>query len=202
MIDPRFVYLAALLALVGAAGYVRDTLRGETAPNRVTWSLWGIEGVLAAFNEIQQHVGLAALMTMVLGLVPLVVVASSFRNPRGAWAIGAFDVGCAMISLLGLVAWFTIHQATFALVSFVAADQIAGLPTLRKAWSVPESESAGIFVLGALNCVITVMTLPRLTTAGLLFPGCIAVTDTLLAILIITRLGPKLRSRAVAASAP
>src|SRR5665213_40473 len=82
VIDPRFVYLAMLFAAVGGYGYVRDTLRGETSPNRVTWSLWALEGVLAFGVELQQHVGLAAWMTLMLGLVPCVVVIASFKNPR------------------------------------------------------------------------------------------------------------------------
>lgn len=197
MIDPRFVYLAAGLSVIGAYGYVRDTLRGTTAPNRVTWSLWGIEGVLAAINEIQQHVGLVALMTLMLGLVPIVVVAASFRNPHGVWSLGPFDVACGVVSLLGLGAWLFVHEATLALVSFVAADQIAALPTLRKSWVAPETESSRVFVLGATNCFITILTLKVLTTAGVLFPGCIMMMDFLLALLIISRVGPRLRSRRV-----
>ena len=135
MIDPRFVYLAAALSLVGAYGYIRDTLRGDTAPNRVTWSLWGVEGVLAFFVEIQQHVGLAALMTLMLGLVPCAVVVASFRNPNGVWKLGAFDVVCAVISLSGLALWAIVQQPALALISFVAADQVAALPTLRRPWN-------------------------------------------------------------------
>ena len=198
MIDPRFVYLAAGLSALGAYGYVRDTLRGTTAPNRVTWSLWGVEGVLAALNEVQQHVGLAAIMTLMLGLVPIVVVAASFRNPHGVWSIGPFDVVCGLISLLGLVAWLFVHEATLALVTFVVADQIAALPTLRKSWLVPETESPRVFFLGALNCFITILTLPALTTAGVLFPGCIMVMDFLLAALIFTRVGPRLHAKRTA----
>ncbi|HQU00025.1 MAG TPA: hypothetical protein PLG60_05920 [Acidimicrobiales bacterium] len=194
MIDPRFVYLAAGLSALGAYGYVRDTVRGTTAPNRVTWSLWGVEGVLAALNEVQQHVGLAAIMTLMLGLVPFVVVAASFRNPQGVWSIGPFDVVCGLISLAGLVAWFFVHEATVALVTFVVADQIAALPTLRKSWLVPETESPRVFFLGALNCFITILTLRALTTAGVLFPGCIMVMDFVLAGLIFTRVGPRLRA--------
>lgn len=69
MIDPRFVYLAMLLAAVGGYGYVRATLRGVTSPNRVTWSLGGLEGVLAFGVEIQQHVGLASWMTLTLKVI-------------------------------------------------------------------------------------------------------------------------------------
>ncbi|MDE3221841.1 MAG: hypothetical protein KGL79_00215, partial [Acidobacteriota bacterium] len=160
---------------------------------RVTWSLWGLEGVLAAVNEVQQHVGLAAIMTLMLGLVPIVVVAASFRNPHGVWSIGLFDVVCGVVSLLGLVAWLFVNQATLALVTFVAADQIAALPTLRKSWVAPETESPRVFSLGALNCLITVLTLRAFTSAGVLFPGCVMVMDTILALMIVTRAGPRWR---------
>ena len=193
MIDPRFVYLAAALSVIGAWGYIRDTLRGDTSPNRVTWSLWGVEGVLAFAVEIQQHVGLASLMTLMLGLVPIVVVLASFRNPHGVWKIGAFDLFCGSLSVAGLLFWSFVNQPTVALVSFVVADQVAALPTVRKSWIAPRSESPGLFFLGSLNCAITLFTLKSLTTAGVLFPGCIMVADLLLGLLIVTSAGPRFR---------
>src|ERR1019366_4465108 len=128
-IDPRFIYLALLLAAVGAYGYVRGTLRGVTSRIRVTWSVWGLEGVLGFGVEIQQHVGLASLMTLMLGLGPCVVVLASFRNSHSVWKIGAFDVVCGVISLSGLALWAIVQQPALALISFVAADQVAALPT-------------------------------------------------------------------------
>jgi hypothetical protein len=193
VIDPRFVYLAAALSVVGAFSYIRGTLAGVTRPNRVTWSLWGVEGVLAFAVEIQQHVGLASLMTLMLGLVPCVVVAASFRNPHGVWKIGVFDMACGAIAVTGLIFWGFINEPTVALVSFVIADQVAALPTVRKSWLAPETESPRVFFLGFLNCAITLFTLTTLTTAGVLFPGCILVTDLLLGVLIVTKAGPRFR---------
>ncbi|HEY5437912.1 MAG TPA: hypothetical protein VIJ99_03340, partial [Acidimicrobiales bacterium] len=166
MIDPRFVYLAAALSVVGGFSYIRSTLAGKTRPNRVTWSLWGVEGVLAFAVEIQQHVGLASIMTLMLGLVPCVVVVASFRNPLGVWRIGLFDGVCGAIAVVGLIFWGFINEPTVALVSFVVADQVAALPTVRKSWLAPESESPRIFFLGFMNCAITLCTLTTLTTAG------------------------------------
>lgn len=199
MIDPRFVFLAAFLSLVGGYGYIRDTLRGVTSPNRVTWGLWGLEGVLGFAVEIQQHVGLASLMTLMLGFVPCVVVAVSFWNPHSVWRIGKFDLFCGFVSVAGLVFWGFVNQPTVALISFVAADQIAALPTLRKSWIAPQTESPRVFLMGVLNCAITLMTLRHLTTAGVLFPGCILVTDLVIAVLVVTRVGQR---RAMATSSP
>ncbi len=200
MIDPRFIYLALLLAAVGVYGYVRDTFRGVTSPNRVTWSLWGLEGVLGFGVEIQQHVGLASLMTLMLGLGPCVVVLASFRNPHSVWKIGAFDVVCAVISLTGLALWAIVQQPALALISFVAADQVAALPTLRKSWLAPSTESPRVFIMGSLNCGITLLTLKMFTTAGALYPGCVAMTDFVLTILIVGRVGPRVRGDGVVSS--
>ena len=41
MINVHFVIVGAVLGLTGAAFYIRDTLRGITHPNRVSWLLWG-----------------------------------------------------------------------------------------------------------------------------------------------------------------
>jgi len=197
VIDPRFIYLALALSAFGGAMYVRDTLRGDTSPNRVTWSLWGLEGVLAFVIERQQHVGLASWMTLMLGFVPIVVVMSSFRNPHSVWKIRPFDIFCGAISLAGLAFWAFVNEPTIALISFVCADQIAALPTLRKAWLAPSTESPIAFFMGFLNCTITVLTLKVFTSAGVLFPGCIAVTDFVLTLVIISKVGPRFRGESV-----
>ena len=201
VIDSRFVFLAAALSLVGAYGYIRATLRGDTSPNRVTWSIWALEGILGFIVELQQHVGLAALMTLMLGLVPLVVVAASFRNPHSVWKIGFFDAFCGAISLLGLVFWALVNAPTVALVSFVVADQVAALPTIRKSWLAPTTESPWAFFLGVASTGVTLLTLQHFTTAGALFPGCILVADLIIALLVVTRVGPRLRQDVTSSSA-
>jgi hypothetical protein len=193
VIDPRFVFLAIAVSMVGASGYIRDTLRGVTSPNRVTWGLWAVEGILAFLVEVQQHVGLPALMTLTFGLVPFIVVLASFRHSHLAWKIGKFDIFCGVVSVLGLVFWLFIGQATVALISFVAADQVAALPTLRKSWIAPSTETGRTFFLGSVNCAITLMALQHFTTAGALFPGCILVTDLIIGLLVVSKVGPRLR---------
>ncbi|MDH2903558.1 MAG: hypothetical protein PXZ08_06380, partial [Actinomycetota bacterium] len=68
-------------------------------------------------------------------------------------------------------------------------------PTYRKSWRSPESETARVFVMGAVNTGITLLTLRDFTTAGALFPGVIMMTDSILSVMILTRLGPRLARR-------
>jgi hypothetical protein len=65
------------------AVYLRDTLRGTTKPNRVTWLLWAVAPLLAAAVELSEGVGLRALPTFMVGFMPLLVfVGRSTTPPR------------------------------------------------------------------------------------------------------------------------
>ena len=57
MIDPRFAILGALIVLTGNAAYARDTVRGETQPNRVSWMLWALAPMIAFAAQVAQGVG-------------------------------------------------------------------------------------------------------------------------------------------------
>ncbi len=195
MIPSWFIYVALVCSAYGIAKYCWETWHDRTSPNRVTWSLWALEGILAFVIEHQQHIGAASLMTLALGLGPVFVVAVSFKNPHSAWKLDAFDILCGIVSLAGLIFWCFINAPTVALVAFVAADQMAALPTLRKSWVDPERETASSFVMGVINCGISVLTLKTFTTAGFLFPGVILIADAIIAFTIISKIGPRVRAK-------
>lgn len=195
MLDPHLVYLAVILSLIGGGTYVRDTIRGVTSPHKVTWALWSVEGIMAFVLENQQHVGIASLMSLVLGLVPLAVVISSFMSANAAWKIDTVDVVCGAVSVFGMIFWGLVQEPTLALVFFTMANVVAALPTFRKSWRAPESETLRMFILGAVNTGITLLTLKQLSTAGALFPGSVMITDILLSILIATGMGQRLARR-------
>jgi hypothetical protein len=189
VIDPRFVFLGAALSATGAYAYIRDTLRGQTAPNRVTWSLWTLEPLLAFAVMRQAHVGLSSVWTLVLGLIPLLVLAASFRDERAQWRIGPFDLVCGALSLFGLAVWVMSDRPVVALVSFVGADTLAALPTLRKAIIAPRTETAWTYLAGALSAGIVLLTLPEWTTFGALFPCCVLVMNTAIWLSVATEWG-------------
>jgi hypothetical protein len=196
VIDSRFVFVGAALSLSGAYVYIRDTWRGTTEPNRVTWSLWTIEPLLAFGIMRQAHIGLSSVWTLVLGLIPLLVLAASFKNPQSVWRLGRFDIVCGVLSLFGLGVWIFASRPVVSLIAFVAADSLAALPTLRKAYLDPETETGWTFLAGALSAGIVLLTLPRWTTIGALFPVCVLVMNGAIWFLVATSWGPRHRAHA------
>ena len=187
MIDPRFAILGALITVAGSASYARDTLRGRTQPNRVTWMLWTIAPLIAFAAEVVQGVGLASLMTLAVGVGPLLVVIASFLDPRAYYRLTRFDGICAVLSLAALVAWGLTGTGDIAILFSILADFFGLIPTLRKARRDPESESASAFVASGCGAVITLLTVApgAWTFANVGFPLYILAADMTLSSLIL-----------------
>jgi hypothetical protein len=90
--------------------------------------------MLAFAAELDDHVGLSALMTFTPGFNPLLILAASFVNPLASSRIRSFDYVCGALSVAGTVAWTLARDADVALMAAIAANALlAALPTIRKA---------------------------------------------------------------------
>ena len=193
MLDVHFVFLGAAIGCLGQAAYVRDTLRGVTQPNRVTFLLWAIAPLLAFAVELNQGVGLRSLMTLVIGVGPLAILAASFVNRSSVWRIGRLDYVCGLVSLLGTAGWLISRHGTVALVAAIAADGLAAVPTVVKSWKDPGSETAVLYVAGLANASITLLTIQDWTLAAVAFPAYILVVGSIQVVLVAGRVGVRAR---------
>ena len=193
MLDRHFVILGAAIGTFGIALYLRDTLRGVTRPNRVTWLMWSVAPLLAFAVEVHEGVGLQSLLTFTVGFLPLLVFVASFHNRHGYWRIGPLDYLCGIVSAGGLAVWLATRHGTVAIAASIASDALAALPTLVKSWRDPDSESVSAYLSSAVNAAITLATITTWTTAYLAFPAYICGISGLESLLIGARLGPRLR---------
>jgi hypothetical protein len=150
---PQAVLLGAILNLCGAAFYIRDTLRGVTQPNRVTWLLWSGAPLIAAAAGFADGVRWAVLPVFMAGFCPFLVLLASFANKKAVWNLSAFDWLCGGLSVLALVLWRVTKNPDIAIVFAIASDALALAPTLKKSWTHPESESDSAFIGGTLSAL-------------------------------------------------
>ncbi len=187
MIDPRFAILGALIVLTGNAAYARDTVRGETQPNRVTWMLWALAPMIAFAAEVAQGVGLDAVLTLAVGFGPLLVVVASFLDAKAYARVTLFDALCGVLSLMALGAWAATGRGNVAILLSVLADFLAAVPTIRKAYRYPHTEHSLAFLSGVAGGAITLLTIKAKDWgfASVAFPAYILLDSGLIAWLIL-----------------
>lgn len=181
MLPSEAVWFGVAVNLATGLTFVVATLRGRTNPNRVSWFLWALAPLVAFAAELRDGVGVAAAMTFVTGFNPALIFLASFVNRRSYWRITRLDVGCGALSLVAFVVWQLTASGTTAIVLAVAADGLAAVPTLVKAYLHPETERPGVFLGGATSAAVTLLTLDRWTVADYAFPAYILLACLLLA---------------------
>ena len=157
------VYLGAAVEFLGGWAYLRDTLKGVTQPNRVTFFFWALAPLIATAAELADGVTFAAIPVFMAGFIPLLIFVASFVNKNAYWKLKIYDYVYGGIAALALVLWAITNEPLLAIMFAIISDGLATVPTLIKSWRFPESETGisygasifaaltGFFVVGAWN---------------------------------------------------
>lgn len=194
MIAEYFIYLGAIASFIGGFAYLRDTISGKAKPNKVTWLLWTIIPFIAVAAQIKEGVGLPTLMTFMVGFTPLLIFIASFFNKKSQWKLGKFDLICGGLSILGVMLWIVTKDANLAILFSIIADGLAALPTIRKAFYNPETESENVYLGAIVAGALTILALKNYNLANLGFPLYILILNIFLVLLIKFKLGRRLVS--------
>jgi hypothetical protein len=195
MLNSNFAILGALIAVLGCASYAWDTLKGNTKPNRVGWSLWALAPLIAFAAELTQGVKLQqTLITFSAGFGPVLVLLASFTDKKAYWKIKPFDWYCAVLSLIALLLWGITGKGDVAIIFSICADLLACTPTVVKSYTDPDTESSAPFVAGSIGVIITLLTIQHWVFANYAFAIYLLVANTSLAVIIILRTRIKSRS--------
>jgi predicted secreted protein len=202
LISQHFAALGAALPLAGFVSYIWDMTRGRAEPNRVSWALWASAPLIAFAAEIVQGTNTQiAMVTLTLGLGPLLVLLVSFANRGCYWKLASLDVVCGGLSGAAIAAWVMTGRGDAAIALSIAADAFAAVPTLLKSYARPESESPWTYLASGAGAVITLLTVrwASATFASYAFPAYVAVICALISALIVL---PRPGRRAAVRAAP
>lgn len=170
MIDPNFVFLGIALTTLGNLSYVIDTVKGRVKPNRVSFFLWALAPLLAFSAQVNQGVGKESLLTLSVGLFPIVILLATFFNKKSEWKITKFDLVCGFLSLVGLVLWLITKEGNIAIVFSLIADGLAAIPTVVKAYKYPETETIWPWITVGISGLISLLIITTWNFANYAFP--------------------------------
>jgi hypothetical protein len=175
LIDHRFVLLALAFNVLGAGSYMVRLLRSEIQPHIVTWSIWALAPAVAFLAQLHDGVGLPSAITLFTSVSPATVVVVLLIRGNYLLDVTPFDVGCGLLSILGLALWLSLRETGFAVGFAILSDALASLPTYRKAIRRPGSESWITYGCLAVSALITLATVTEWSFARVGFLVYLAV---------------------------
>lgn len=164
------VILGAIVQLAGVISYIKETLKGNTKPNKVTWLLWTVAPLIATFAALSDGVRWSVLPVFMSGFGPLLVLLASFVNKKSYWKLEKFDYLCGLCSILALVLWEITKEPVIAIIFAIASDAFAAIPTLMKSWKYPETETADVYTTGLFNSLTSFAAIKMWSFAAIAFP--------------------------------
>ncbi len=113
------VILGAIVSLFGTYIYIRDTLRGQTKPNLVSWVLWAVAPMIASGAAFSAGIRWAVLPTFMAGFVPVLVIIAALIKHKAIWRPTTFDYICGGLSVMALVLWIITKEPNLAIIFFI-----------------------------------------------------------------------------------
>ncbi|MBI2645193.1 hypothetical protein HYW94_03425 [Candidatus Uhrbacteria bacterium] len=174
------VLIGTAVGFIGTYAYIRETIRGKTKPNKVTWLMWSVAPLIATVAAVSDGVRLAVLPVFVSGFGPLLIFVASFVNPKSYWKLETFDYICGTCSILALVFWGVTKDPLVAIIFAIASDGFAAMPTLIKCWKYPETETVEAYMAGLFAVLTTFFALKKFDAIELAFPIYLVFANSLL----------------------
>lgn len=163
-----FGILAGLFSIAAYVPYIRSILKGETKPNRASWSIWTVVSLIIAVSYYAA--GARETMWVIIAYVfgSSIISLLSIKHGEGGWT--PFDRKCVYIAGASLVLWGIFSSALIALFMNTLVDFSASMPTIRKAYHDPKGENRTAWVLFFLGSVLNVLAIREWTFVVAFYP--------------------------------
>lgn len=183
---------AALFGLLSVAAmiaarltYFRSIWQGKTRPHAFSWLIWGVISSIGFAAQFAEGAG-AGSWARGFGAFTcfLLVGISLFRGEKN---ITRADWITLVVALSAIPLWILTKTPLWSVILVCAIDTIGYLPTIRKSWTKPQSESALSYSLGSLGALLTLLAIENYTMATWLYPAVLVASNGAMALFLLKR---------------
>ena len=178
-------YAAVVLTFVGYLPYVRDTLNGKTRPHVYSWFLWGFITSVAYALQVSVHAGPGSLVTIAAAVVCLIIALLGVKNGRKD--ITKSDTVFFIVGMAAIGVWLLVKQPVISVVLLSLVDMLAFIPTIRKSWNKPFSETLITYELNTFRFALALFALNNYGIVATLYPATWILANGLFSALLILR---------------
>ena len=175
-IKESIAVVAALLAIAGNLPYIIDIIRHRVRPHAYTWFVWSIVSGIVLAGQVTKGAGWGALPTLASEVFTILIFLLCLRY--GYKGITRTDTYFLIVALLGLIPWYFFKDPTASVIIAVLIDLVAFVPTLRKTWREPATETPLLYGMNVLRHCLALFSLQTYNIATVLHSISMIVTNT------------------------
>lgn len=156
-VDFKFVIaiIAVLLLIIGYIPYFRDVFNRKTTPHLYTWLIWIItQGTAAAI--LLYGGGNFGSITLIIGTI-LVFIIFLLSFKYGTKDITTSDKIILVLALLTIIIWWQLKSPLIAVLMISLIDGLGFIPTIRKSFKNPWSETISFWVIMAIVDILALI---------------------------------------------
>ncbi|MCL2881913.1 MAG: hypothetical protein FWF45_03345 [Coriobacteriia bacterium] len=178
--------LGFIVQMVSAVIYCRAIIAGSVTPDRVSWLLWATIPFVAATIALRDGARWSVLPIFAAGLAPAIVLIFAINRRSGAWHPAFFSMACLCVSLIALFVEL-IGFGFIATIAVLIAEFAATLPTIRKSWRYPRTESSLAYVLSAISASTALLAIRVWNVQQAAFPMLVVILMLVIVSILIFR---------------
>ncbi len=177
--------ISTAIAVICFIPYIKDILRRKTEPHTYSWLIWTILQTVGVMAQLKEGAGYGAWALGVGALFCFTIFLFSFKY--GTKNISKFDLLCLIASLCAIAIYLFIENPVYAIVAVALIDFVGFLPTFRKGFEEPFTETVSTFILSAMANVLSILALQNYTVTTVLYIATLFFTNSSFATMILVR---------------
>lgn len=178
-------FVATLFSFIGYFPYVIDIFKNKTKPHAFTWFTTTITAFIAYGLQVVGGAGIGALPMFAISCICVLVFVLSLW--RGTKDITISDFVFLLLSIGALIIWIFAEQPVLSVLMITFAEILAFIPTIRKSWKNPYTETLSLYVISTFRHGISIFALEKLNLLTALYPASWAVTTIVISSILIIR---------------
>jgi hypothetical protein len=151
-------FVSAIIAVgsltIGFYPYFRDIFKRKTTPHLYTWLIWAFTQATATAASWYGGGKFNALTFAISTVLVIAVFCLSFKY--GTKNITKGDTVLLILALLAIVVWWQMGSPLIAVIMVTVIDAIGYIPTFRKSYVEPWSETLSFWAIMVLANIFTI----------------------------------------------
>jgi hypothetical protein len=163
-----FAIVSAVLILIAAPPYIINTLKGNTKPERVTWFIFSVLGLIAFVSQALLGASWSLVFSGLDTLASILIFSLSLKYGVGGHT--KIDIAALIIATIGVFIAVFAKEPIISLLGVIIADISGMVLTIKKTYLNPKSETTITWLLVGTASVFGILSASEMTVGILLYP--------------------------------